>query len=97
MTNCLSVSDYFLGLTIKELISYSFSSFSECLSKTNQNLKTDNNSNDNNDINKDNSNINKITLMYDISFLLTHFFPMHTFSTPWKHQKTWRFFDILKG
>ena len=82
MTNCLSVSDYFLGLTIKELISYSFRSFSERLSKTNQNLKTDNNSNDNNDINKDNINIKKITLMYDISFLLTHFFPMHTFSTP---------------
>ena len=29
--------------------------------------------------------------------LLTHLFPMHSFSTPWKHQKTFRFSDVFKG
>ena len=29
--------------------------------------------------------------------LLTHSFPMHPFSTPWKHQKTIRFSDVFKG
>ena len=28
---------------------------------------------------------------------LTHFFPMHPFSTPWKHQKTLRFSDVFRG
>ena len=28
---------------------------------------------------------------------LTHSFPMHPFSTPWKHQKTVRFFDVFSG
>ena len=28
--------------------------------------------------------------------LLTHSFPMHPFSTPWKHQKTLRFSDVLR-
>ena len=27
---------------------------------------------------------------------LTHLFPMHPFSTPWKHQKTVRFFDVFR-
>ena len=29
--------------------------------------------------------------------LLTHSFPMHPFSTLWKHQKTVRFSDIFRG
>ena len=28
---------------------------------------------------------------------LTHLLPMHTFSTPWKHQKTFRYSDVFKG
>ena len=28
---------------------------------------------------------------------LTHSFPMHPFSTPWKNQKTLRFFDVFRG
>ena len=28
---------------------------------------------------------------------LIHLFPMHLFSTPWKHQKTLRFSDVFKG
>ena len=28
---------------------------------------------------------------------LTNSFSMHPFSTPWKHQKTWRFSDVFKG
>ena len=28
---------------------------------------------------------------------LTHSFPMHPFSTPWKHQKTARFSDVFRG
>ena len=32
-----------------------------------------------------------------LSFFLTHFFPMHPFSTPWKHQKTLRFSDVFGG
>ena len=28
---------------------------------------------------------------------LTHSFPMHPFSTPWKHQKTLRFSDVFRG
>ena len=27
---------------------------------------------------------------------LTHSFPMHPFSTPWKHQKTLRFSDVFR-
>ena len=26
----------------------------------------------------------------------THLFPMHLFSTPWKHQKTLRFYDVFR-
>ena len=29
--------------------------------------------------------------------LLIHLFPMHPFSTPWKHQKIARFFDVFRG
>ena len=29
--------------------------------------------------------------------ILTHLFPMHPFSTPWKHQKTLRFSDVFWG
>ena len=29
--------------------------------------------------------------------LMTHLFPMHPFSTPWKYQKTRRFSDISRG
>ena len=29
--------------------------------------------------------------------ILTHSFPMHPFSTPWKHQKTIRFSDVFWG
>ena len=28
---------------------------------------------------------------------LTHSFPMHSFSTPWKHQKTVKFSDVFRG
>ena len=28
---------------------------------------------------------------------LTHSFPVHPFSTPWKHQKTLRFSDVFRG
>ena len=28
---------------------------------------------------------------------LTHLFPMHPFSTAWKHQKTLRFSDVFRG
>ena len=28
---------------------------------------------------------------------LTHSFPMHLFSTPWKHQKIVRFSDVSRG
>ena len=28
---------------------------------------------------------------------LTHFFPMHPFPTPWKHQETLRFSDFFQG
>ena len=28
---------------------------------------------------------------------LTFSFPMHPFSSPWKHQQTVRFFDVLRG
>ena len=28
---------------------------------------------------------------------LTHLFPMHPCSTPWKHQKFLRFFDVFRG
>ena len=28
---------------------------------------------------------------------LIHFFPIYPFSTPWKHQNTVRFFDILRA
>ena len=28
---------------------------------------------------------------------LTHAFPMHPFSAPWKHQKTVRFSDVISG
>ena len=28
---------------------------------------------------------------------LTYSFPMHTFSTPWKHQKTVRFSEVFRG
>ena len=31
------------------------------------------------------------------SFPLTHLFPMHPFSTPWKHQKTVRLSDVFRG
>ena len=29
--------------------------------------------------------------------ILTYSFPMHPFSTPWKHQKTLRFSDVFNG
>ena len=32
-----------------------------------------------------------------ILYTLTHSFPMHPFSTPWKHQKTLRFSDVFRG
>ena len=41
-----------------------------------------------------------ISLFYLVSILfpsLTHFFPMHPFFTPWKHQKTLWFFYVLRG
>ena len=31
------------------------------------------------------------------SALLTHLFPMHPFSTPWKHQETLRFSGVFRG
>ena len=32
---------------------------------------------------------------YDFPYWLTHSSPMHLFSTPWKHQKTW-FSDVFR-
>ena len=32
------------------------------------------------------------TIFEDLSNIITHSFPMHPFSTPWKHQKTLRFY-----
>ena len=32
-----------------------------------------------------------------LALLLTHLFSMHPFSTPRKHQKTLRFFDVFRG
>ena len=32
-----------------------------------------------------------------LSFVLTHLFPVHPFSTPWKHKKTLRFSDVFRG
>ena len=34
---------------------------------------------------------------YWVSILLTHSFPMHPFSSPWKHQKTVRFSEVFRG
>ena len=31
------------------------------------------------------------------TYLLTHSFPIHSFSTPWKHQKTIRLSDVFRG
>ena len=36
--------------------------------------------------------INSFSCIY-----LTHSFPMHPFSTPWKHKKTARFPDVFRG
>ena len=35
-------------------------------------------------------------LKYITMTTLTHSFPMHPFSTPWKHQKTVRFSDVFR-
>ena len=35
--------------------------------------------------------------MRNSCFTLTHLFPMHPFSTPWKHQKTVRFSYVFRG
>ena len=32
-----------------------------------------------------------------VAEVLTHLFPVHLFSTPWKHQKTWCFQGVKKG
>ena len=32
-----------------------------------------------------------------LNWLLTHSFPMHLFSTTWKHQKFLRFSDVFRG
>ena len=31
------------------------------------------------------------------TYQLTHSFPMHPFSTPWKHEETLRFSDVFRG
>ena len=36
-------------------------------------------------------------LVLDISLVLTHTEPMFPFGIPWKHKKTLRFSDFLKG
>ena len=38
-----------------------------------------------------------LDLWNTVSNYLTHSFPMHSFSTPWKHQKTVRFSDVFRG
>ena len=38
-----------------------------------------------------------LILTYRYLHLLTHSFPMHSFSTPWKHRKTARFCDVFRG
>ena len=35
-------------------------------------------------------------LFFALSYPLTHFLSMHPFSTPWKHQKTVRFLNVLR-
>ena len=35
-------------------------------------------------------------LFFALSYPLTHFLSMHPFSTPWKHQKTIRFLNVLR-
>ena len=35
-------------------------------------------------------------LFFALSYPLTHFLSMHLFSTPWKHQKTVRFLNVLR-
>ena len=35
-------------------------------------------------------------LLFSLKVLLTHLFPMHPFSIPWKHQKPVRFSKVLK-
>ena len=37
------------------------------------------------------------TLYWRRTWNLTHLFPIHLFSTPWKHQKTVRFSDVFGG
>ena len=34
---------------------------------------------------------------FDFGVILTHSFPIHPFSTPWKHQKTLWFSHIFRG
>ena len=38
-----------------------------------------------------------LILTYRYLHLLTHSFPMHSFSTTWKHRKTARFCDVFRG
>ena len=37
------------------------------------------------------------SLVHKKNFGLTHSFPMHPFSIPWKQQKTVRFSDVFRG
>ena len=46
------------------------------------------------------SYVNLLRLMvwrYLVLKVLTHSFPMHPFSSPWKHQKTVKFSDVFRG
>ena len=46
------------------------------------------------------SYVNLLRLMvwrYLVLKVLTHSFPMHSFSSPWKHQKTVKFSDVFRG
>ena len=38
-----------------------------------------------------------LTARFTTRVTLTHSFPKHLFSTPWKHQKTYRFFYAFSG
>ena len=46
---------------------------------------------------KENDGVSITFSAYSVTSELTHLFPMHLFSTPWKHQKTVRFSNVFRG
>ena len=45
------------------------------------------------------TNVDRFCFKYppSLTLYLTHLFPMHPSSTPWKHKKTLRFSDVFRG